>query len=69
MMMIDEDHIIIIVIVFVIIIIVEGLNPVVISKVGNSGAVTTATIPYIRGTSETIPRILQPCNIVLHSNR
>ena len=28
-----------------------------------SGPVTTATIPYIRGTSETIARILQPCNI------
>ena len=26
----------------------------------NSGPVTTATIPYIRGTSETIARILQP---------
>ena len=29
----------------------------------NSGRVTTATIPYIRGTSETIARILQPYNI------
>ena len=29
----------------------------------NSGPVTTATIPYIRGTSETITRILQPYNI------
>ena len=29
----------------------------------NSGLVTTATIPYIRGTSETIARILQPYNI------
>ena len=29
----------------------------------NSGPVTTATIPYIRGTSETIGRILQPYNI------
>ena len=29
----------------------------------NSGPVMTATIPYIRGTSETIARILQPCNI------
>ena len=29
----------------------------------NSGHVTTATIPYIRGTSETIARILQPYNI------
>ena len=29
----------------------------------NSGHVTTATIPYIRGTSETITRILQPDNI------
>ena len=29
----------------------------------NSGPVTTATIPYIRGTSETIARILQPYNI------
>ena len=28
-----------------------------------SGPVTTATIPYIRGTSETIARILQPYNI------
>ena len=29
----------------------------------NSGPLTTATIPYIRGTSETIARILQPYNI------
>ena len=29
----------------------------------NSGPVTTATIPYIRGTSETIARMLQPYNI------
>ncbi|CAH3145861.1 unnamed protein product, partial [Porites lobata] len=29
----------------------------------NSGPVTTATIPYIRGTSETIARILRPYNI------
>ena len=29
----------------------------------NCGPVTTATIPYIRGTSETIARILQPYNI------
>ena len=29
----------------------------------NSGPVTTATIPYIRGTSETIARTLQPYNI------
>ena len=29
----------------------------------NSGPVTTATVPYIRGTSETIVRILQPYNI------
>ena len=29
----------------------------------NSGPGTTATIPYIRGTSETIARILQPYNI------
>ena len=29
----------------------------------NSDPVTTATIPYIRGTSENIARILQPCNI------
>ena len=29
----------------------------------NSGPVTTATIPYIIGTSETIARILQPYNI------
>ena len=29
----------------------------------NSGPVTTATIPYIRGTSETIARILHPYNI------
>ena len=28
-----------------------------------SGPVTTATIPYIRGTSETISRVLQPYNI------
>ena len=32
-----------------------------------SGPATTATIPYIRGTSETIARILQPYNIrVVH---
>ena len=29
----------------------------------NSGAVTTATIPCIRGTSETIAGVLQPYNI------
>ena len=29
----------------------------------NPGPVTTATIPYIRGTSETIARLLQPYNI------
>ena len=29
----------------------------------NSGSVTTTTIPYIRGTSETIASILQPYNI------
>ena len=29
----------------------------------NSGPVATATVPYIRGTSETIARILQPYNI------
>ena len=29
----------------------------------NSGPVTTATVPYIRGSSETIERILQPYNI------
>ena len=29
----------------------------------NSGPVTTATIPYISGTSETIARILQPYSI------
>ena len=29
----------------------------------NSGPVTAATTPYIRGTSETIARILQPYNI------
>ena len=29
----------------------------------NSGPVTTAIIPYIRGTSETIARILQPYNM------
>ena len=29
----------------------------------NSGPVMTGTIPYIRGTSETIARILQPYNI------
>ena len=29
----------------------------------NSGPVTTATVPYIRGTSETIARILQPYNV------
>ena len=32
-------------------------------RVTNSGPVTTATIPYIRGTSETIAGILQPYNI------
>ena len=30
--------------------------------------VTTATIPDIRGTSETIARILQPYNIGVHKN-
>ena len=36
----------------------------------NSGPVTTATIQYIRDTSETIARILQPLTIyVLHTNR
>ena len=29
----------------------------------NSGPVTTATIPYIRSTSETIARTLQPYNV------
>ena len=29
----------------------------------NATSVTTATIPYIKGTSETIARILQPYNI------
>ena len=29
----------------------------------NPKPVTTATIPYIKGTSETIARILQPYNI------
>ena len=29
----------------------------------DSGPVTTATITYIRGTSETIARILQPYNV------
>ena len=29
----------------------------------NSGPVTTAILLYIRGTSETIARILQPYNI------
>ena len=29
----------------------------------NSGPVTTATIPYIRGTSETVALILQPYNV------
>ena len=29
----------------------------------NSGPVTTAALPYIRGISETIARILQPYNI------
>ena len=29
----------------------------------NVSTVTTATIPYIRGTSETIARVLQPYNI------
>ena len=32
-------------------------------RLTNSGPVTTATIPYFRGTSETIARILQPYNI------
>ena len=31
-----------------------------------TGPVTTATIPYIRGTSETIARILQTNNISPH---
>ena len=31
----------------------------------NSGPVTTATKPYIRGISETIVRILQPYNILV----
>ena len=34
----------------------------------NSGPVTTATIQYIRGTSETITRILQPYNIGVTKN-
>ena len=34
----------------------------------NSGPVTTATIPYMRGTSETIARILQPYNIRVATN-
>ena len=39
-------------------------------RVTNSGPVTTATIPYIRGTSETIAVILQPYNIhVTHYNQ
>ena len=29
----------------------------------NPTPVTTVTIPYIKGTSETLSRILQPCNI------
>ena len=32
-------------------------------RLTNSGPVTTATLPYFRGTSETIARILQPYNI------
>ena len=32
-------------------------------RVTNSDPVTTATIPYIRGTPETIAGILQPYNI------
>ena len=36
---------------------------VLVNVVQHSGPVTTATIPYIRDTSETIARILQPCNI------
>ena len=31
----------------------------------DSGPVTTATMPYIRGTSETIAPILQPYNICI----
>ena len=34
----------------------------------NSGPVTTATIPYIRGTAEAIARILQPYNIRVSRN-
>ena len=34
----------------------------------NSSYTTTATIPYIRGTSETIARILRPYNIRLAHN-
>ena len=29
----------------------------------NPTPLATVTIPYIKGTSETISRILQPCNI------
>ena len=35
----------------------------------NAKPVTTATIPYIRGTSENIARILQPYNIRALTNR
>ena len=31
----------------------------------NSGPVTTVTVPYIRGTSETIARVLQPYNTAI----
>ena len=32
-------------------------------RITNSGPVTTANIPYMRGTPETIAGILQPYNI------
>ena len=34
----------------------------------NNSYTTTATIPYIRGTSETIARIRRPCNIRVAQN-
>ena len=34
----------------------------------NSGPITTATIPYIRGAAEAIARILQPYNIRVSHN-
>ena len=37
-------------------------------RVTNSGTVTTATIPYIRGTYETIARLLQQYTCYTQTN-